>query len=44
MDRYESNLKGTSPALSALLNKFASMPRSAQDETRTYLIKQKVQD
>ena len=35
MDRYETNSKGTSPALSALLNKFASMPRSSFDETRT---------
>ena len=34
MDRYETNSKGTSPALSALLNKFADMPRSAFDESR----------
>ena len=35
MDRYDTNSKGTSPALSALLNKFADMPRSPFDETRT---------
>lgn len=34
MDRYETNSKGTSPALSAILNKFANMPRSAFDLTR----------
>lgn len=34
MDRYETNSKGTSPALSALINQFANMPRSAFDETR----------
>lgn len=34
MNRYETNSKGTAPALSALLNKFADMPRSAFDETR----------
>ena len=34
MNRYETNSKGTSPALSAILNKFADMPRSAFDETR----------
>lgn len=34
MDRYETNSKGTSPALSALINQFAKMPRSAFDETR----------
>lgn len=34
MDRYETNSKGTSPALSALINDFAKMPRSAFDETR----------
>ena len=35
MDRYETNQKGTSPALSAILNDFANMPRSPFDETRT---------
>lgn len=34
MNRYESNQKGTSPALSALINEFAKMPSSAFDETR----------
>lgn len=34
MNRYESNQKGTSPALSALINEFAKMPQSAFDETR----------
>lgn len=34
MDRYQTNSKGTSPALSALINQFADMPRSAFDETR----------
>lgn len=34
MNRYETNSKGTSPALSALINEFAKMPRSAFDETR----------
>lgn len=34
MDRYQTNSKGTSPALSALINEFAKMPRSAFDETR----------
>lgn len=34
MDRYSTNQNGTSPALSALINEFASMPRSAFDETR----------
>ena len=38
MDRYDTNSKGTSPALSALLNKFADMPRSAFDETRTKIL------
>ena len=38
MDRYDTNSKGTSPALSALLNKFANMPRSAFDETRTKIL------
>ena len=34
MNRYETNTQGTSPALSAILNKFATMPQSAFDETR----------
>lgn len=34
MNRYETNTQGTSPALSAILNKFATMPMSAFDETR----------
>lgn len=34
MNRYETNQKGTSPALSAIINEFAKMPRSAFDETR----------
>lgn len=34
MSRYDTNLKGTSPALSELLNKFAKMPRSSFDLTR----------
>ena len=38
MNRYDTNSKGTSPALSALLNKFADMPRSPFDETRTKIL------
>lgn len=34
MNRYETNSKGTSPALSAILNEFTKMPQSAFDETR----------
>lgn len=34
MNRYETNSKGTSPALSAILNEFTKMPKSAFDETR----------
>ena len=38
MNRYETNSKGTSPALSSLINQFANMPRSAFDETRRKLL------
>ena len=34
MNRYETNSKGISPALSSILNDFANMPRSAFDESR----------
>lgn len=34
MDRYETNSKGLSPALSEILNEFQKMPRSTADETR----------
>ena len=34
MNRYETNSKGTSPALSAILNEFTKMPKSAFDESR----------
>lgn len=34
MNRYDTNQKGTSPALSQLINEFNKMPRSAFDESR----------
>ena len=34
MDRYETNSKGTSPALSSLINEYSKMPRSSFDLTR----------
>lgn len=34
MNRYETNSKGLSPALSEILNEFQKMPRSTADETR----------
>ena len=34
MNRYETNSKGVSPALSDILNEFAKMPRDSFDETR----------
>lgn len=35
MSRYDTNERGTSPALSQIMNEFAKMPRDAFDETRT---------
>ena len=34
MSRYDTNERGTSPALSQIMNEFAKMPRDAFDETR----------